>query len=838
MKISLNNNWTFYEKNSIEKFNVTIPSCNYLDLLNNNKILDPYLKDNEEKTFYLQDKDFIYEKEFSLNDKELNNHSIKLVFEQLDTLANVYLNDEKIYFADNCHIAHYIEIKDKVKKHNKLLVEFLSPVNYVKQKQAQVPCPNNANGITGIVHLRKPQCHFGWDWGPNLPICGITKDAYLIIESDMSLIDFNVISAINNDNATITVIPEIQRFSDKEFDVEVKIICPNKKEYISKKKYAEDMSFDIQIEDVYLWWPNGMTENKIQPLYEVIVSIDENKNKSKKIGLRDLTLNQEADKWGSNFQFVVNNKKVFAKGANWIPLDALITRADKKVIEEYVKIAYESNFNMIRVWGGGYYESDYFYELCDMYGILVWQDFCFACQAYPLFIEELKQNTFKEIEYNVKRLRHHPSLALWCGNNEIEVMSMAWIMRKKFIENTEEYFYKELPKKLREFDYITPYIPGTPIGSSYNKDVSADHVGDTHLWAVWHGLQDLKYYRLRPTRFCSEFGFESLPDIKAIEKFADKEDYDLHSKVFNVHQKCASGNDKMQYYIASRFRLPKNFEDYVYLSQICQSESIKDATEYWHRNMGRCNGSLYWQYNDCWPVCSWAGMDYYRNYKALQYEAKDFFAPISISIEDSKEKMSVYVINDTIYDKNLTARVQILDFDGVQVLSEKIDVNIKETSSICIKEYLNKDLKNKKNLVFVAKLYDNDNLISTRTCLYDLEKNLNLPNANIKVDISVDEQKVYYKISSDKYVRKLMLHQKAINAPFEDNFMDLIANEEICISQDREGKSLQEIKEGLFIFDLSKVKAKQPKFFDSLVRLKVLLQPVNFGSYIYYKHLV
>lgn len=838
MKILLCDNWKSYEKNTNDVMQVNIPTCNYLDLLENKKIEDPYLKDNEEKTFYLQDKDWVYERDFSLNEKQLKSHSIKLVFEQLDTIATVYLNGEKIYFADNCHIKHIIDIKGIVKENNNLKIEFTSPVNYVKEKQNAIACPANANGLDGIVHIRKPQCHFGWDWGPNLPISGITKEVYLDFDDYAKLKDFNVISAINKDNATITIIPDIEIFKEKEFDVEVKITTPSKIEYTSTKKYIEGLVFDITVDDVHLWWPNGMSDNKLQPLYDVEVSISLSQDKIKKqVGLRDLTLNQEQDEYGTNFQFIVNGKKVFAKGANWIPLDSLITRADKKVIEEYVKIAYESNFNMIRVWGGGYYESDYFYELCDKYGILVWQDFCFACQAYPLFIEELKQNTFKEVEYNVKRLRHHASLALWCGNNEIEVMSIAWIMKKKFIDITEEYFYKQLPQKLREFDYITPYIPGTPIGSSYNKEVSSDNVGDTHLWAVWHGLQDLKYYRKRPTRFCSEFGFESLPDIKAIETFADRKDYDLHSKVFNVHQKCASGNDKMQYYIASRFRLPKNFIDYVYLSQICQSESIKDATEYWHRNMGRCNGSLYWQYNDCWPVCSWAGMDYYRNYKALQYEAKDFFAPLSVSIEDSKESMSVYVINDTIYKKSVKLINRIVDFDGNEVLKEEMDLSIDETSSNKIKEYSN-NLKNKKNLVFIASLYEDGKLINEKTCLYDLEKKINLPKSHISVDISVEEDEVIYKIKSDKYVRKLMLHQKAINAPFEDNFMDLIANEEIIVKQKRQNKSLQEIKEGFSMFNLSQVEIKQPKFLDSLIRLKVLLQPVNFGSYIYYKHLI
>ena len=837
-KFDLCGKWKFKEVGKEEYLDATVPGCNYLDLINNKIIDDPFYKDNEQKYYWVCEKDWEYVKEFSLEDEILKSDKLFLHFQELDTIASVTLNGTKILDTENCHIAYDVDITNIAKKDNCLSIIFLSPVKYVLEKQSIEKCPNNSNGLTGVAHIRKPQCHFGWDWGPNLNPSGISKEVYIEYFNIARISDVDI-RQFHDGEVTVKVDTNIDQFKEDEVEVCTTLTSPNQEKIEIKSAHCE-----FKIDNPQLWYPNGLLDRLEQPLYSIKVEIKKEgkilDSIEKKIGLRKLVLNQQKDEYGNNFQFVVNDEIVFCKGANWIPLDSFNSRATKEIIDEYIKIALDSNFNMLRIWGGGYYESDYLYEQCDKYGILLWQDFAFACQGYPLFMDEFRENVLKEVKYNVKRLSYHPSLAIFAGNNEIEVMCNAWILRTDYIKWNEIFFYDILPKEIRKYNDYTPYIPGTPVGSGHLKDVSSDNVGDTHLWAVWHGLQDLKYYRKRNTRFCSEFGFESLPDIKTIQTFADEEDYDLNGKIFNAHQKCASGNKKMQYYITTKYRLPKNFIDYIYLSQICQSECIKDATEYWRRNIGRCNGSLYWQFNDCWPVCSWAGVDHGRNYKALQYDARHFFKSVDVSIEDSKETIKVFAHNDTINAKQVVIIIKLITFDGKEILKEAFNVEIGKSQAKCIVDYSIKSLKKLTNLnkaVLVCDLMENGVVTNRKTMLFKKEKDITLPKANIDIDVSIDNGKAVYKIKSDKFVRKLMLHQQFVHAPLSDNFMDLIPNEEIVITQDAEGATLDKIKSGLTHFDISRVEPLQSKFKDFIVRAKVFMIPINFGSYIYYKSL-
>ena len=764
---------------------------------------------------------------------------------QLDTIADVYLNGNLVGKADNCHIAHEWEIKNLLQEgKNSIQVDFFSPVEYVLAKQAKEQCPNNSNGLTGIPHIRKPQCHFGWDWGPVLTPSGISGDIYIDCRNKVAIRDVTI-KQIHGESVKVVVDIEVDDKGEQDIATQVKITSPSGETWESSLQ-GNKSQHTLTIDEPMLWQPNGYVEDRVeQPLYKVdiVLSVAGNivDEQSKNIGLRTITLNTQQDEYGSNFQFVVNGIPTFCKGANWIPADSFINRVTREVLEEYISIAVESGFNMIRVWGGGYYESDYFYDLCDKYGILVWQDFAYACQPYPFFDEEFLNNTLREVEYNVKRLRHHASLALWCGNNEIEVMSTAWLYKTKYVQWTEKYFYDILPKQVKKYDNITPFISGTPIGSSHNKDVSSDNVGDTHLWAVWHGLQDLTYYRSRNTGFCSEFGFESLPDIKTIEKFADPSDYSLDSKVFTAHQKCASGNKKMQFYIASNYRLPAKFEDYIYLSQLCQAECIKDATEHWRRNSGRCNGSLYWQFNDCWPVCSWAGLDYYRNYKALQYECKKFFAPIIVSLENDKKGVGVYILNDTNKSVDVGVKVRLITFDGKTLLQDDMTATVDSVGRVALKRYSIEELKslgNLKECVLVATLTRDDREINVKTVLFDKEKNLKLPLSNVKTVVKVCDGVATITLSSDKYVRKLALTSHNVYSPFSDNYFDLLPNEEKVVTLQVGDMSEQEVIEGLSLCDVSQIKPKSSRLGDWWTRTKVFLLPVNFFSYLFYKHII
>ncbi len=622
----------------------------------------------------------------------------------------------------------------------------------------------------------------------------------------------------------------------------MKVYAPNGKLIEEKTVDGTDKVFaDFDIRNPELWWIRDISGTEKQPLYKVDLQILHNgtvlDDCSKKIGLRTIKLNQEVDKYGKNFQFVVNGEPIFAKGANWIPSDTFVNRTSKEKLEYYIKSAADCNFNMIRVWGGGYYESEDFYDLCDEYGIIVWQDFAFACQPYPFFIDSFRENVLKEVEYQVQRLRHHASLGLWCGNNEIELMAIAWKLRTNYVAWTEKFFWDILPEAVSRFDKVTPYIAGTPIGISHDNGFSNDNVGDTHLWAVWHGLKPMNYYRKRMTRFCSEFGFESLPDIKTIETYAKPEDYSLTSEVFTNHQKCASGNMKMAFYIASRFRLPQKFEDYIYLSQICEQECIRDATEHWRRNKGRCNGSLFWQYNDCWPVCSWSSVDYYGNFKALQYTSKHFFAPLMLSIEDSKKKIDLYVINDTLNSYEGIINYKLYNFDGKILLDEQVICKVLPNSSGLIHGINIADLKGKYNLkesVLVADLVVDGKVMSHKTFIFDKEKNVELPKATLSSSVVVENGVAKITVKSDKFARLVRLHSKTITKPFSDNYFDILPDEEKVITIECQDMTAEQVKADLVLSSVCDVVPKGSKFSDNLFRLKVFIIPINFGNWVYY----
>lgn len=848
MKFCLNGEWRFRQVENNEWYNAMVPGCNYLDLLDNNLIIDPFYGTNEKDLYWVSEKDWEYTKKFTLTKEILSSEKIYLVCKCLDTICDIFVNGNLVGKGENHHLCYKFDVKQYVKAENEIKIRFYSPVKYVLEKQKQETTPANCNGLNGIPHIRKPQCHFGWDWGPILTPSGISGDIYVEGLNVANLNNVLINQTHNDGNVKLSINTTIDNYNKFGVECEVKVYSPQGKLiYENKNECVEKFAVEFDIENPELWWIKDISGTKKQPLYTVEVQlfsdgkvIDE---KTQKIGLRTIKINQERDKYGKNFQFVLNGEPIFAKGANWIPSDTFVNRTSKEKLEYYIKSASDCNFNMIRVWGGGYYESDEFYDLCDEYGIIVWQDFAFACQPYPFFIDTFRDNVLKEVEYQVLRLRNHASLGVWCGNNEIELMAIAWKLRTDYVAWTEKFFWDILPEAVNRLDKNTPYIAGTPVGIEHNVGFSSDNVGDTHLWAVWHGLKPMTYYRTRMTRFCSEFGFESLPDIKTIQTYAKPEDYSLTSEVFTNHQKCASGNMKMAFYIASRFRLPKKFEDYIYLSQICEQECIRDATEHWRRHKGRCNGSLFWQYNDCWPVCSWSSVDYYGNFKALQYTSKHFFAPIMLSIEDTKKQLDLYLVNDSLKSGKCEIDYKLCDFEGHIVKHSQIECEMIANSSVLVKTITMDELKsqdmpyNLKDYVFVADLIIDGEVVSHKTLLFNKEKNLNLPIVTINSKIVVNDGKAQITLTADKFARLVRLHSKTITAPFSDNYFDILPNEKKIITWECGDMTAEQIKEDLVVSSVCDVEPKGSKFSDNLFRAKVFMIPINFGNWMYYSTL-
>lgn len=829
----LNGSWLFKQADKDEWMCATVPGCNFTDLMENSIIDDPFIGLNEKDVEWVGKTDFEYKRSFNVTKDELASNQVLLVAKQLDTVCDVSVNGKKVFSENNCFIEHRYDIKEFLQEgENEIYIYFHSPVNYVKEEYEKCSAPINSNGQNGIVHIRKPQCHFGWDWGPVLPLCGITDDIYLQFVKEGVINSLCALSDYADGRGKVSV--KVDYTSFDMVDCIINLISPDGKEQSVTGKEAE-----FTVENPELWWTYDLSEKTEQPLYTVTVSLIKDDKildiKSKIVGIRHIELNREKDEYGNNFQFVLNGVAIFGKGANYIPPDSFITRFGDKELNYLLDAFQFSNMNILRIWGGGYYGSDKLYDECDRRGILVWQDFMFACQAYPFFKDDFLNNVRREVSYNVKRISSHPSIALWCGNNEIEDMHMAWVNMPKYISWTEKFFYTILEEEIRKNDSVTPFTPGSPVGISHNKGVYADNVGDTHLWGVWHGLKPMNYYRRRMTRYCSEFGFESLPDMNSIRIFAKPEDYNLNSKVFLAHQKCMNGNDKMVYYIADRFHLPKKFRDYVYLSQVTQLECIADATEHWRRNKGRCNGSMYWQFNDCWGVCSWSSIDYYGNYKALQYGAKHFNEPLTVSFEDNKNDIKIFVLNDYIEKQNVELELSLFDFTKGIVKSEKHCIENLDTRT-CFdvpSDWLR--TCNKRSCGLVAVLYKSGKTVSRKTLLLDREKRLDLPKAKLKTRIEVMKDSLKLTVTTDAFARLVKAECSATHLPFSDNFFDLLPGEKKVITMSlEEGMDPKSVAESIVVYSLSDIKFDKSKLKSLAKRVKVYASPVNIGNAVHH----
>ncbi len=839
MKISLNGSWKFKKYSDVKWLDATVPGCNYLDLMANGVIEDPFVGLNEKDCYFVAEADWEYEKNVRLAAEDLNHQEIYLKCDMLDTLCDVFVNGVKIAYTENCHIRYAFEIKEYLKAgENTFKFYFHSPVCYVRNIAKSKPVPPNANGQNGVCFVRKPQCHFGWDWGPVLPPSGISGDIYIEGIDTAEVMEIIPVQKHYDGKVDIDVKAVIRKFDDKAVDCVVTLTCPD-----GSVQKIEAESGVFTVEKPELWWTYELSGKDKQPLYTLKAqAICDGKvisEKEIKIGLRTVYLNRSRDKWGENFQFVLNGVPVFAKGGNYIPSDSFINRFDNKRLTEMLQAARFSNFNIIRVWGGGFYESDDFYNMCDEMGILLWQDFAFACMPYPFFEDDFLANVKNEIECNVKRLRHHASLALWSGNNEIETMSGGWMNMRKYIKWTEIFFYQILEKEIRKYDTVTSFIPGSPCGSAYGEGVNSDNVGDTHLWSVWHGMASMKEYRNRMTRFCSEFGFESLPDIKTIRLFAEEKDYSLDSDVFTNHQKCGSGNDKMFYYIRSRFNLPQNFEDFIYLSQVTQMECISDATEHWRRNKGRCNGAIYWQFNDCWPVCSWASIDYYGNYKALQYSARHFNAPLSVSVEDNEDYIKIHVLNDLKDEQKVTVRYDLFDFSRGSLKFEEKEITVDAVENEEVFTLWTEDLRKKFSLKksgILVRLYKDGEVVSRKTFLFSQEKNLLMPKTKLVLESKVEGNNIAVTVTADKFARLVCVSSDISLKPFSDNYFDLLPGESATVYIPFEdGLDEKDQIAAIKAVSLTDIPTRKITTKEMFSQAKMMLSPYNIGNCIFHR---
>ncbi|MBN2773349.1 MAG: glycoside hydrolase family 2 protein, partial [Prolixibacteraceae bacterium] len=625
----ISSNWQFRQVGTNEWMPATVPGTVHTDLLANKKIEDPYYRLNELDMQWIDKVDWEYKTTFNVDKETLGAGRIALDFKGLDTYADVFVNGNKVESTDNMFREYLLDVKDFVKEgENELHIVFRSPViEGLKKYDAQgyvIPVSDNDQAVRGQVeggkmvsiYTRKAGYHFGWDWGPRLVTSGIWRPVYLKAWDEARIENIQIVqNSVTEEKATMSAVFEVDAINGGSGKLSISnggVILAKKQ--IDFKPGIQTYHVDFEIKNPELWWTNGLGEPHLYTLTGEVNLNGYKTTANERIGIRTLELVRDKDDQGTSFYFKLNGVPVFMKGANYIPNDVFLPRVTEENYKRVINTSKESNFNMIRVWGGGIYENDIFYDLCDEAGILIWQDFMFACAMFPgdeAFLENVKQEAID----NVKRLRNHPSIGLWCGNNEILGAWFGWgwkqAAERESKENADkiwkaytDIFHKILPEAVGEYDQQRSYWGSSP---SSGLGIPADlKNGDEHYWGVWWGKEPFKNYATHIARFMSEYGFQSFPEIATVRKYAEPEDYNILSEVMNSHQRSSIGNETIEYYMLQEYNQPKDFESFLYVNHVLQAEGIKFALEGHRRAMPYCMGSLYWQINDCWPVASWS----------------------------------------------------------------------------------------------------------------------------------------------------------------------------------------------------------------------------------------
>jgi beta-mannosidase len=820
--LSLNGKWQLNQSGENDVITAEVPGCVHTDLINAGLIDDPFYRDNEEKVMWIGESDWDYSRTFNLDADFLAAKKILLSAKGLDTLAEIYLNEQKIASTNNMYREWEFDVKEYLKEgENKIKIHFNSPLPYLKQKDEEFHIPAWSVGdhrLHGGGWLRKQPSNFGWDWGPMLVTMGIWKDIELIA-LDKARIEAVQIEQnhLENGDVDLSIDLECEKIAAENLTVEIDFSLAGKKEYHNKFEIeGEKAKIDFEVENPEIWWPNGMGE---QPLYNLEITIYDSNGQyldknQKKIGLRTLELITETDEWGESFKFRANGEDFFAKGANWIPADAFVSRVKREDYRELLESAAAANMNMLRVWGGGLYETDDFYEICDQLGLTVWQDFVFACGTYPSFDDDFMENVKVEAEDNVKRIRHHASLALWCGNNEIEqgIAAEEWDSEKITMpwDDYKKLFDELLPEIVADHNPQTDYWPGSPHTPQGDRnDYNNPDSGDAHLWDVWHGLKPFEWYRSCEHRFNSEFGFQSFPEPKTSYGYTEKEDRNITSYVMEHHQRSGIGNSVIMHYMLQWFRLPVGFENTIWTSQILQGLGIKYAVENWRRNMPRGMGTLYWQLNDNWPVASWSSLDYHGRWKALHYMAKKFYAPLLVSgIENPEDStVEIHITSDLMEKQQGELNWQLRDVAGKLIKSNNFAVEIEGQSNQKVLKLNFKEEVSEfgnRDLMLWVELKVEGEIVADNFVSFAKPKHMQLKEPGFETNIeALEENKFKLSLNAQNTALWTWLELSEIDAQLSDNFFHIYPGREIIIEIKPEKEmTVEEVEEKLMIKSL------------------------------------
>ncbi len=791
-----------------------IPGSVYGALLEKGLIPDPYYRDNELKVLPLMDNDFCYTTVFTVTDQMLACDALLLRFDGIDTLADVYVNDVLLGKAYNMHriwefdLLHGANVREG---DNCLKVVLHSPTKYIKEEDEKVHTAGSQEAMVGFPHLRKAHCMFGWDWGPRLPDAGLFRDVSIVgihkgrldsvyitqtHEKDKVTLGFDValelapgadagIKGVEGKNGLYAgnkTIPWDGSIRITVSDPEGKVVAR-----IEQQNVMARQVHSLTVDNPRLWWPHGYGE---QALYRVeVVLLDGDGNSldtwERRIGLRTMTVNTQKDEWGECFAHEVNGVKIFAMGADYIPEDNLLGRITKERTKKLLEDAVWANHNCIRVWGGGYYPDDHFYDSCDELGLIVWQDFMYACAAYELD-DDFEANITQETIDNVRRIRHHACLGLWCGNNEMETQIEFWKASEKQKYDYIKLYEYIIPKIVKKEDPAAFYWPSSP-SSGGNFEASWDeNRGDMHYWDVWHGNKPFTEYRKFHFRYLSEFGFQSFPALRTVESFTEPSDRNIFSRVMEMHQRNRAANGKIMNYLSATYLYPKDLDHLLYASQLLQADAIRYGVEHFRRFRGRCMGTVVWQLNDIWPVASWASIDYYGRWKALHYAERRMFAPVMISCEEIGElserpfctaqpapiekSARLHVANETMEDVSGTVSWSLRMPDSSVLSSGSCEVTVPALDGVWLDKmdfsgYEEREIHLEYSFAVDGKV------VSQNTCLFTPPKHFYFADPKLRWEKKGDEITVY----AQAYAKNVEICGVDGDLRLSDNFFDMEA---------------------------------------------------------------
>lgn len=800
---NLHEGWKFRQARLTNWYPATVPGVVHTDLLQNKIIEDPFFRLNERGLQWIDKEDWVYETCFTLAADMMRKENMELVFEGLDTYADVYLNDECILKADNMFRCWSIPVRQYIREENNILkVYFHSPVKIDVPKwdalPYQYPASNDQSENGGLfnkkisIFARKAGYHYGWDWGPRLVTSGIWRPVYIRAWSDLRINDvFIEQKEVGAGRAVIAGHVELD--ADKDMDGVLVTITDEATGRVlgewqaDLKRGTNRVTVDFVLHKPKLWWSNGLGEPFLYRFRTDIIAGGELlDSKTERVGIRSLKVVHQPDKDGHTFYIELNGRPVFAKGANYIPLDNFLPRVTPENYKRTILDAAGVNMNMLRVWGGGIYENDVFYDLCDEHGIMIWQDFMFACSMYPAE-GALLDNIHQEAVDNVKRLRNHACIALWCGNNECQDAWLGWGWKREIERQNKEYadkiwaqyrqqYHVTLPGVVREYAPGTFYWPSSPF--AFEGEMSGTTDGDRHYWSVWHGKAPISDYDSEKSRFFSEYGFQSFPEFESVKRYAPyPEDWDIRSEVMMSHQRGGDhANGLIETYLLNEYKKPRDFRAFLYMNHVLQGDAIKTAIESHRRQMPYNMGTLFWQHNDCWPVASWASRDYYGRWKAQHYYVRKAYDDILISPVVEGDDLKVYAVSDRLENTSGRLQLQVCQFDGTVVHHWGKSVGISGNDSrVCFSAPLAKLLEGaNRGTVYVRVDYtDKSGRVYHNNYCLGKQKDMDYPKVDLQTEVRSIEGGYEVTVSADKFARAVCLSVADNESVYSDNYFDV-----------------------------------------------------------------